>query len=61
MVLIGCGNALLMLFLGFIVIGETWFELWRSDELRTAALETAFRYGGMITLVALFIGTQDKQ
>jgi predicted small integral membrane protein len=54
--LAGCGIAMIMLFGGFIVIGETWFEMWRSDVLRDLSLETAFRYGGMITLIALFVG-----
>ena len=55
----GCGLAMLMLFGGFIVIGESWFELWRSDAMRGPVLESAFRYGAMITLIALFVG-QDN-
>lgn len=55
----GCGIALFMLFGGFIVIGESWFELWRSDVMRGPALESAFRYGGMITLIALFVGMNN--
>ena len=54
--LAGCGVAMILLFGGFIVIGETWFEMWRSDALRDLSLQTAFRYGGMITLIALFVG-----
>jgi predicted small integral membrane protein len=57
--LVGCAIAMLMLFVGFIVVAETWFELWRSEALRGAALETAFRYGGMITLIALFVGMRE--
>jgi len=57
--LAGCGIAMIMLFGGFIVIGETWFEMWRSDVLRDLSLQSAFRYGGMITLIALFVGTLD--
>ena len=58
--LVGCAIALLMLFVGFIVVAETWFELWRSEALRSASLESAFRYGGMITLIALFVGMRDE-
>ena len=57
--LAGCGVAVFMLFGGFIVIGEGWFELWRSDSLREQAAETAFRYGAMIALIGLFVGTGD--
>lgn len=57
--LAGCGIAMVMLFGGFIVIGETWFEMWRSDVLRDLSLQSAFRYGGMITLIALFVGTPE--
>lgn len=53
----GCAVAMILLFGGWIVIAETWFELWRSDAMRDAALQTAFRYGGMIALIALFVGT----
>ena len=57
--LAGCGIAMFMLFGGFIVIGESWFELWRSDAMRGPALESAFRYGAMITLIALFVGMDN--
>ena len=57
--LAGCGFAMLFLFAGWIVIAETWFELWRSDAMRDIALQSAFRYGGMITLIALFVATRD--
>lgn len=55
----GCAIAMFLLFAGWIVIAETWFELWRSDVMRDAALQTAFRYGAMITLIALFIGAKE--
>jgi predicted small integral membrane protein len=58
--LVGCAIALLMLFGGFIVVAETWFEMWRSEALRSASLESAFRYGGMITMIALFVGMRDE-
>ena len=55
----GCGIAVIMLFGGFIVIAETWFEMWRSDVMRGPVLDSAFRYAGMITLIALFVGTRE--
>ena len=58
--LAGCAVAILMLFSGWIVIADTWFELWRSDVLREAALDSAFRYCGMIGLIALFVGIHDE-
>ncbi len=57
--LAGCAVAVIMLFGGFIVIAESWFELWRSDVMRGPVLQSAFRYGGMITLIALFVGMKD--
>ena len=56
----GCAIALFMLFGGFIVIAETWYELWRSDVMRGPVLDSAFRYGGMIALIALFVNTPDE-
>lgn len=58
--LVGCAVAIAMLFGGFIVIAESWFELWRSDVMRGPVLESAFRYAGMIALIALFVGARDE-
>ncbi len=57
--LAGCGVAMILLFGGFVVIGESWFEMWRSDILRDLSLQSAFRYGAMITLIALFVGSRE--
>ena len=57
--LVGCGIAVLMLFFGFVVVAESFFEMWRSDLLRDASLESAFRYAGLIALIAIFVGQQD--
>lgn len=57
--LVGCGISVIMLFGGFIVIAESWFEMWRSPELSSSVLQSAFRYAGMITLIALFVGSKD--
>lgn len=58
--LVGCAVAMIMLFGGFVVIAESWFELWRSELMRGPVLESAFRYGGMITLIALFVAMKDE-
>jgi len=57
--LTGCAVAVFMLFAGFIVIAESWFGLWQSKELHDPVLASAFRYGGMIALIALFVGARD--
>jgi predicted small integral membrane protein len=54
--LTGCAVAVFMLFLGFIVIAEGWYALWQSDAMRGPVLSSAFRYAGMITLIAIFVG-----
>lgn len=56
----GCAVAIVMLFGGFLVIGESWFELWRSEGPIRMALSDAFRYAGMIALIAIFVATQDE-
>lgn len=58
--LAGCGVAMVLLFAGWIVIAESWFEMWRSDAMRGPALDSAFRYLGSIGLVALFVGMRDR-
>ena len=57
--LAGCGIAVLSLFGGWVVVGEGWFEFWRSDALREAAGGTAFRYGGFIGLIGVLVGARD--
>lgn len=55
----GCAVAIFMLFVGFAVIGEGWFEFWRSDMLRETAGEPAFRYSATIALIAILVGARD--
>lgn len=57
--LVGCAIAIIMLFGGFVVIAESWFELWRSESMLGPVLQSAFRYGGMITLIGLFVASND--
>ena len=59
--LAGCGLAALMLFGGFFVVAETFFELWRSDAMRGPVLDSAFRYLGSILLIALFISSAEPE
>lgn len=49
------------LFGGFVVIAESWFELWRSEAMRGPVLESAFRYCGLIALIAVFVATNDNR
>jgi predicted small integral membrane protein len=58
--LAGCGVALFMLFTGWIVVAETWYELWRSPVMLDLALNSAFRYCGMIGVMALFVGMREE-
>ena len=58
--LTGCAIAVAMLFGGFIVIAETWFELWRSGGMRGPVLDSAFRYGGFIMLIAIFVAIREN-
>ena len=58
--LAGCGVAVFMLFAGFIVIAEIWYEAWRSEGLRAMTLDSAFRYGGMIALIAIFVAQREQ-
>jgi predicted small integral membrane protein len=60
MALTGCAIAIIMLFGGFIVIAESWFELWRSQTMLAPVLQSAFRYAGMIALIAIFVSFNDE-
>ncbi len=57
--LTGCAIMVIMLFGGFIVIAETWFELWRSEAMLDPVLGSAFRYAGLILLIALFVAVDE--
>ena len=56
--LVGCSIMLAMLFGGFIVAAETYFQLWQTD-LGNLALPMAFRYIGCIALIAIFVQQSD--
>lgn len=59
MTLTGCAIAVIMLFGCFIVVVESWFELWRSETMRGPVLQSAFRYSAVIALIAIFVATKD--
>ncbi len=54
----GCGVAVLGLFFGWVVLGEQWFEMWRSPDLASAG-ESAFRYGGFIGIIGIFVAMPE--
>ena len=60
MAVTGCAVAVLGLFAGWIVIGEGWYELWRSTAMLEAA-KGALRYGAFIALIALIVGARDER
>ena len=57
--LAGCAVIVFMLFGGFVVIAEGWFDLWRSDVMRGPVLDSAFRYAAIIALIAIFVADKN--
>ena len=57
--LAGCGIAVIMLFGGFIAIAENFFDLWRAADAGDAILSAAYRYGGVMALIGIFVGATD--
>lgn len=57
--LTGMGIMILLLFSGWIVLAETWFEMWRSDLLRNLSLQSAYGYIASVGVIALFVGMRD--
>lgn len=57
----GCAVAMFMLFFGWVVIAETWFELWRSEAMLEPVLGSAFRYFGMVGIIAIFLSLPEEQ
>lgn len=54
----GCGLAVAGLFLGWTVIGEFVFMMFRDAGLVQAA-DAAFRYGGFIALIGIFVAQRE--
>lgn len=55
----GCVIAEVLLFGGFVVIAEGWYEMWRSGQMVTAVGDAAFRYGATIMLISIFVNQTD--
>ncbi len=55
----GAAVALFMLFTGFIVVAENWFEFWRSP-IAGLVLPAAFRYGGFIAVIMIYVAQRDE-
>ncbi len=55
---VGCGLAVAMLFGGFVVVGETMYLMWVNPDGEHAAAG-AWRYGGFIALIMLFIAQAE--
>lgn len=57
--LAGCAVIMFMLFGGFVVVAEGWFDLWRSDAMRGMVIDSAFRYCAIIALIGIFVAMSD--
>lgn len=57
--LAGMGVMILLLFGGWMVLAETWFEMWRSDVLRELSLQSAYGYIASVGVIAVFVGMRD--
>lgn len=54
----GCGLAVASLFFGWVVIGEFVFMMFLDSGLSQAA-SAAFRYGGFIALIMIFVAQRE--
>jgi len=55
---LGCGIAVAMLFGGWVVMAETHFLMWQTPMGEVAA-PAAFRYGGFIALIMIFVAQPE--
>ena len=58
--ILGAGIALVMLFGGFIIVGNEFFLMWQS-EFGQRSLQHAFRLFGSIGLILLFVQSPDQK
>ena len=58
--LAGCAVIIFMLFGGFVVVAEGWFDMWRSDALRGMVIDSAFRYCAIIALIGIFVAMNEE-
>ena len=57
---LGCGLAVAMLFGGFTVIGETMYLMWVFPD-REHSAAAAWRYGGFIALIMIFLAQPEPE
>jgi predicted small integral membrane protein len=53
----GLVSLFLLYFLGFLVVGGEWFEMWRSDSWNFQ--EPAFRFALVIGVILIFVAQED--
>lgn len=58
--LAGMGVMILLIFGGWIVLAESWFEMWRSEVLRELSLQSAYAYIASVGVIALLVGQRDE-
>jgi predicted small integral membrane protein len=54
---VGLAGGMLFWFLGFIVVGGEWFQMWQSQMWN--GQESAFRFVGSIGLILIFLSLDD--
>ena len=59
--ILGCGIGVVMLFLGFIVIADEYFEYWRVETLGMITHHYAFIYTMCLMSFLLFLQSPEKQ
>lgn len=59
--LVGCGVGIVMFFIGFIVLTETYFEYWRVPILGLATHDFAFSYITMLSIFYMLLAQKDIQ
>jgi predicted small integral membrane protein len=57
--LLGLVVAFALYFLGFMVIGGEWFQMWRSNGWNMQ--EPAFRFVGAVGIILLFVAQRDGE
>lgn len=59
--IVSCGIGIVMFFIGFIVLTETYFEYWRVPILGLATHDFAFSYITMLSLFLIILAQKDIQ
>jgi len=56
---LGCTAGFLVWFLGFMVVGAEWFDMWQSQQWN--GTQSAFRFTVIMMLVMIFIATPENE